>query len=237
MRGTIRKQDVRRLYHQIRKRSNSKIQYQNSCMGSKIFKPPSYSQIRYALQNVRPITIGFLTKAWNHLDRFRTWIARKMYNSLPKPFKKIVKKMERIERKMEKILFCMEPRLKRRYGQLIYPEGLKVKELKENKINFFKDLMEFIENGNAEDEKVEYIEDCFEDMDRPKFGYMVKIMLKENEPCNMNTENPNQNPCILQSNQTSNRLAPGDLNHYAQSRQTGQEFRAAAPPDCRIFVC
>ena len=66
---------------------------------------------------------------------------------------------------------------------------------------------------------------------------MVKIMLKENESCNMNPENPNQNPCILQSNQTSNRLAPGDLNYYAQSRQTAEGFRFATPPDCRIQLC
>ena len=67
-----------------------------------------------------------------------------MYKKLPKPFKKIVKKMGRIEAKMEKILFCMEPRLKRRYGRLVYPEGLKVNKLTENKVDFLKDLLEYI---------------------------------------------------------------------------------------------
>lgn len=107
-----------------------------------------------------------------------------MYQRLPKPFQRIVKKIARIEKKIEKILVCAEPRLKRRYGHLIYPEGFKVTTLKEKKINFLKDL---VKSGDAEDEKVEYIEDCFEDMDRPKFGYMVKIMLKENEPCVFNS--------------------------------------------------
>jgi hypothetical protein len=34
-------------------------------------------------------------------------------------------------------------------------------------------------------------------------------------------------------------LDTGDLNqHYAQSRQTGEEFRSAAPPDCRYrYIC
>ena len=28
-----------------------------------------------------------------------------------------------------------------------------------------------------------------------------------------------------------------NLKYYAQSRQTGQDFRSAAPPDCRIELC
>ncbi|MEC8360128.1 MAG: argininosuccinate synthase domain-containing protein, partial [SAR324 cluster bacterium] len=39
------------------------------------------------------------------------------------------------------------------------------------KQNFFHN----INHGNPEDDKVEYIEDCFEDMDRPKFGWSVKV--------------------------------------------------------------
>ena len=73
-------------------------------------------------------------------------------------------------------------------------------------------------------------------MERPKFGYAVKIMLKENEPCDLNLENPDQSTCILQSNRTSGSITE-NLNHYAQSRQSGEEFRSAAPSDCRIFVC
>ena len=154
--GTVRKQDVRRLYHQIRKRSDFKVGHQSFRIGRSKLEPPSYSQIRHALQNIWPRTIGVLTKSWNHLSRFRLWIARKMYKQLPKAFKKIVKKMGRIEAKMHKKLLCLQPRLKRRYGRLIYPEGLLVKKLKDSKIDFLKDLVDFIENGNAEDEEVEY---------------------------------------------------------------------------------
>ena len=57
--------------------------------------------------------------------------------------------------------------------------------------------MEYIQNGNAEDEAVEYTEDCFDDMERPNFGYRVKIMTKEDEPCTVDFENPDQTTCQL----------------------------------------
>ena len=44
------------------------------------------------------------------------------------------------------------------------------------------------------------IEDCFEDIERPKFGFMVKVMIKENEPCVLENPNPNQSICVFQSN-------------------------------------
>ena len=157
MSGTINKQDLRRLYHQIKKRSDFKIPKEKILIGSTKLELPSYRQIRYALQKIRPRTIEFLTKAWNYLVQFQVWVARKMYKKLPKPFKRIVKKMGRIEAKMEKILFCVEPRLKRRYGRLIYPEGFKVKRIKEKKIDYLKDFVEYVKNGNADDEETEYI--------------------------------------------------------------------------------
>ena len=55
----------------------------------------------------------------------------------------------------------------------------------------------------------------------------------ENEPCEVNFDNPDQSTCRANSN--SNGQA--DLNYYAQSRQTGEGFRSAAPPDCRIELC
>ena len=132
MAGTIRKRDIRRLYHQIRKRNT----YESEL--------PSYSKLRYAVRNIRPRSIDFVTKAWNTLSRFRVWIAKKMYKRLPKSMKKIVKKIGRIEARMHKILVCMQPRLERRYGQLIYPEGLSVKALKDQKKDFIKDFVNFV---------------------------------------------------------------------------------------------
>ena len=77
-------------------------------------------------------------------------------------------------------------------------------------------------------------------MDRPKFGYRVKIVLKEKERCEINFENPEQSTCNLTSNADNeelNRVDTGYWNYHAQSRQTGEGFRSAAPPDCRIDVC
>ena len=70
-----------------------------------------------------------------------------------------------------------------------------------------------------------------------RFGYMVKIMLKENEPCKLDFQNPNQTTCILSSNSENedlNEPSAQNSNYFAQSRQTEEEFRSAAPPDCRI---
>ena len=136
---------------------------------------------------------------------------------------------------------CWRPRLERKYGRLIYPEGLSVLELKEKKKDFFRDFVDFVKNGNAKDEEVEFVEDCFDDMERPRFGYRVKLMLKEKEPCDYNFENPDQSTCILPSNTENKgrrRIGTGRLISDAQSRQTGEEFSSAAPTDCRInFIC
>ena len=90
--GTIRKRDIRRLYHQIRKRSTFRFRGQDFRIGNSELELPSFSQLRYAVQNIWPNTIGFLTKAWNSLNSFRVWIAKKMYQKLPQSMRKIVKK-------------------------------------------------------------------------------------------------------------------------------------------------
>merc|ERR1712083_76431 len=80
----------------------------------------------------------------------------------------------------------------------------------------------------------------FDDMERPKFGYMVKLTLNESKPCQIDFENPERSTCILPSNSTKEilrRISSGYSTHYAQSRQTGEEFRSGAPPECRIELC
>merc|ERR1719225_808233 len=132
---------------------------------------------------------------------------------------------------MHKILVCIEPRLKRRYGRLVYPEGLTVKAVKEKKENFW----DFVKYGNAEDAEVEYIEDCFADMERPRFGWRAKVTFMENEPCEIDAENPERSTCRISS--ISNNEDEANY-YYAQSRQTGENFRSAAPPECRVeYVC
>ena len=48
--------------------------------------------------------------------------------------------------------------------------------------------MNFVKYGDKEDTEVQYVEDCFDDMERPRFGWNVKLTLRENEPCDF--ENP-----------------------------------------------
>merc|ERR1719367_655276 len=125
-----------------------------------------------------------------------------MYRKLPNSLQKIVKRIGRIEARIHKKLVCMQPRLMRRYGLLKYPEGISVRALKEEKLNLLTEFFDYVKNGNADDEEVEYIEDCFADMERPKFGYVVKLMLKEKERCEIDFENPERSTCNLPSNAT-----------------------------------
>ena len=58
--------------------------------------------------------------------------------------------------------------------------------------------------------------------------------MSEKEPCDATFENPDQSPCKLNSNSDGE----ADLDHYAKSRQTTEESRSSAAPDCRIeYVC
>ena len=40
-----------------------------------------------------------------------------------------------------------------------------------------------------------FLEDCFEDMERPRFGWRAKVTLMENEACEINFENPELSTC------------------------------------------
>ena len=115
MGGTIAlgRKDIHRLHKNLRKRSlnNSKV------------KIPLYREIKNAVENVGSKSRSILTKSWNTLRRFRLWIARKMYQKLSPSVKRIVKKIERIESSLHKKMICMKPRIQRRYGKLVYPEG------------------------------------------------------------------------------------------------------------------
>ena len=174
-----------------------------------------------------------LTKAWNHLQKFRVWVAKKMYQKLPRSLKRIVKKVGKFESMLHKKMLCLKPRLKRRYGRLVYPEGLTIKALVEQKKNFFQD----INSGSPDDDHVEFVEDCFKDMERPKFGWRVKVTLMQNEPCDSNLENPELNTCTSTSSHINETESSLNTNN-AQRRQTLEQFRSSARPDCRIrFVC
>ena len=195
MSTTLRKRDVRRLYRHVIKRSKSDYR-------SPEF--PLLSQILHALRNFKSRKFDIVTTAWNSLNRLRTWIAKKMYKALPSSLKQIVKKVGRIEARLHKKMLCIRPRLQRRYGRLIYPEGISVNAFKDEKKNLITDFIEYVKNGNAEDEEVQYIEDCFEDMERPRFGYRVRVFSKIDEPCQLGSQNQGVNPCNTTANDNDN---------------------------------
>ncbi len=73
----------------------------------------------------------------------------------------------------------------------------------------------------VEDYTVDSADDCFDDIDEPLYGWRVRVTLKENEPCVLNST------CIVS---TSNSFA----TNFPTERQTGESFTSAAPPDCRL---
>ena len=52
--------------------------------------------------------------------------------------------------------------------------------------------------------------------------------------CSFSEDAPEDERCIVTNNTETNTLI--DLQR-AQRRQTGENFRSAAPPDCRVSTC
>ena len=75
------------------------------------------------------------------------------------------------------------------------------------------------EEDEEEDLTLETVEDCFDDVPKPRFGLVVKITKDVTCESEINCPVP---------------VSPE--NYYFQSRQTGEGFRSSAPPDCRVIV-
>ena len=75
------------------------------------------------------------------------------------------------------------------------------------------------EDKEEEDFTLETVEDCFDDVPKPRFGLVVKITKDVTCESEINCPVP---------------VSPE--NYYFQSRQTGEGFRSSAPPDCRVIV-
>merc|ERR1711971_668990 len=106
----------------------------------------------------------------------------------------------------------------------------KLKNLKREKYKF----LASVDDPNDEDEEeIEYTQDCFEDMPRRDFGWSVKVSLRKNESCTFTPKlNPDMPPCIM-----TDASAPPKPDTL-EERQTGENFKTAAPLDCRVqYVC
>ena len=75
------------------------------------------------------------------------------------------------------------------------------------------------EEDEEEDLTLETVEDCFDDVPKPRFVLAVKIT--KDVTCESETNCP---------------IPVSPENYYFQSRQTGEGFRSSAPPDCRVIV-
>ena len=69
-------------------------------------------------------------------------------------------------------------------------------------------------DGYGEPEECGTIEDCF-DLPCPKFGFAVKLRFTRRGPPTRNNYD--------------------EIRRHFQSRQTGEGFSSAAPPDCRVI--
>ena len=69
--------------------------------------------------------------------------------------------------------------------------------------------------------KVNSAEDCFNDIPEPLYGFVTKVTLVDNEPCELGVT------CDQNGNKIQRRKA------WQFDRQTGEEFVSGAPPDCR----
>ena len=131
----LKKRNVRQLYRAIDRKIDAKSWILDSKLGL-----PDYVETNYALKKSESKEVSVLSKALNSLSRFRVWIAKKMFQKLPRPMKRVVKKIGRIEAKVHKKLVCLTPRLKRRFGRLFYPNGKIVPTKLENKRSIFPDF-------------------------------------------------------------------------------------------------
>ena len=131
----LKKRSVRQLYHAIDRKIDTKSWILDSKLGL-----PDYVETNYALKKSESKEVSVLTKALNSLSRFRVWIAKKMFQKLPRPMKRVVKKIGRVEAKVLKKLVCLTPKLKRRFGNLFYSNGQIVPTKLEKKRSIFLDF-------------------------------------------------------------------------------------------------
>ena len=76
--------------------------------------------------------------------------------------------------------------------------------------------------------EINSMDDCFDFMEEPLYGFRVNIT----QEIECSQLGPN---CGMPSNTTVIDNLVDD--QFAKSRQTGEEFSSAAPPDCRVVLC
>ena len=90
------------------------------------------------------------------------------------------------------------------------------------------------------------MDDCFDDLEEPTYGFRAKVTLVENSPCILGSTcrgTPTLDFIAKRSDSSSDditveNLTPEDVLDTSEDvldeRQSGEEFFSEAPPDCRV---
>ena len=94
--------------------------------------------------------------------------------------------------------------------------------------------------------EVDSLDDCFDDLEEPTYGFRAKVTLVENSPCILGSTcrgTPASDFFAKRSDgpsydTTDENLTPADVldtpEDVLDERQSGEEFFSEAPPDCRV---
>ena len=206
-------------------------------------KLPTRKDLLYKVKGKKNEKRSELRRIWNNILRFSKRFVNTLYIKLPRKLQWVVRLIKRLETKVHNKLVCLEPMLQRRMGKMKFPNhgmgrynGMPLKKdfgLKEKFYNLKEEKWEFlasVDDPNAQNEtEIEYINDCFEDIPRMEYGWSVKVMLTEKEPCSFDPNASEDERCVITMNNQTDTF---------QRRQTGENFRSSAPADCRVeYVC
>jgi len=91
------------------------------------------------------------------------------------------------------------------------------------------------DNNIRQKRKVDSLDDCFDDLEEPTYGFRAKVTLAENSPCILGSTcrgNPDFAKRSSDDDIISDENFPSE--DVLDERQTGEEFFSEGPPDCRV---
>jgi hypothetical protein len=169
--------------------------------------------------------IGKRKKRWIN----RMFKARQGHYSDGRPsmMSRIARSLDRAVKTFQNRVRCLGPRLTRRFGRRVYNHALE-------QMGYYNQYDSFQRRSSGYydyyDPEVNSLDDCFDDVSEPLYGFRVQVMLKEDEPCVLNET------CLTSDGQLPTNVtlsSQEDDSSSFHSRQTGEEFSSDAPPDCR----
>ena len=90
-------------------------------------------------------------------------------------------------------------------------------------------------NNIQQKRKVDSLDDCFDDLEEPTYGFRAKVTLAENSPCILGSTcrgNPDFAKRSFEDDIKTDENFPSE--DVLDERQTGEEFFSEGPPDCRV---